>query len=133
MPAPQVCCHKISWPGRFAGSSDTAVIPGDDGEPTSCPRCNGKVGSPNYLHTYTESNADDRVAVWDSIFSLVIPQRENLILTHVHPTLNAKRGKLGKYAEPRNVMTPTFPESEGRVAAVQSALFLKDPFPSSYA
>jgi len=39
----KVCCHKISWPGRFAGSSDTAVIPGDDGEPTSCPRCNGKV------------------------------------------------------------------------------------------
>ena len=69
----------------------------------------------------------------DSIFNFVIPQRGNLTLIHVHPTLNAKRRKLGEYAEPRNVMTPTFPESEGRVAAVQSALFLKGPFPSSYA
>ena len=44
----KVCCHKISWPGRFAGSSDTAGIPGDDGEPTSCPRCNGKVSKPSW-------------------------------------------------------------------------------------
>ena len=42
----KVCCHKMSWPGRFAGSSDAAGIPGDDGEPTSCPRCNGKVSCP---------------------------------------------------------------------------------------
>ena len=38
-----ICCHKISWPSQYAGASDTAVIPGDDGEPNACPRCGGKV------------------------------------------------------------------------------------------
>lgn len=38
-----ICCHKISWPNRFQGSSDTTLIPGDEGEPSSCPRCHGKV------------------------------------------------------------------------------------------
>ena len=39
----QICCNKISWPGNYAGASDTTLIAGDDGEPTNCPRCNGKV------------------------------------------------------------------------------------------
>ena len=38
-----ICCHKISWPSQYAGASDCAVIPGDDGEPNNCPRCGGKV------------------------------------------------------------------------------------------
>jgi hypothetical protein len=38
-----VCCHKLSWPGKYAGASDTTVIPGEEGEPTNCPRCHGKV------------------------------------------------------------------------------------------
>lgn len=39
-----ICCHKISWPNQYAGASDTAGIPGEEGEPTNCPRCHGKVG-----------------------------------------------------------------------------------------
>ena len=39
----QICCNKISWPGNYAGSSDTTLIAGDEGEPTNCPRCGGKV------------------------------------------------------------------------------------------
>lgn len=39
----KVCCHKISWPGRYAGQSDTTLILGEEGDVTSCPRCHGKV------------------------------------------------------------------------------------------
>ncbi|TRY73464.1 hypothetical protein TCAL_02229 [Tigriopus californicus] len=38
-----ICCHKISWPNRYQGACDTSLIPGEDGEPTNCPRCHGKV------------------------------------------------------------------------------------------
>jgi len=38
-----ICCHKLSWPRDYAGSSDTAAITGEDGEPSNCPRCGGKV------------------------------------------------------------------------------------------
>lgn len=40
-----ICCHKISWPNRYQGACDTSVIPGEEGEPTNCPRCHGKVCS----------------------------------------------------------------------------------------
>ena len=39
----QICCNKISWPTNYAGASDTSLITGEEGEPTNCPRCNGKV------------------------------------------------------------------------------------------
>jgi len=38
-----VCCHKLSWPGRYTLPVDTSVIPGEEGEKESCPKCNGKV------------------------------------------------------------------------------------------
>ena len=38
-----ICCHKISWPGRYTLPVDTSVIPGEDGDRESCPKCNGKV------------------------------------------------------------------------------------------
>jgi hypothetical protein len=44
----QICCDKISWPGNYAGASDTTLITGDDGEPTNCPRCSGKVNLRDY-------------------------------------------------------------------------------------
>jgi len=46
-----ICCHKISWPSQYAGASDTAVIPGDDGEPNACPRCGGKVFEAEKMNT----------------------------------------------------------------------------------
>lgn len=39
----QICCNKISWPTNYVGAPDTTVIPGEEGDPTNCPRCNGKV------------------------------------------------------------------------------------------
>ena len=45
-----ICCHKLSWPREYAGSSDTAAITGEDGEPSNCPRCGGKVDK-HFLHT----------------------------------------------------------------------------------
>lgn len=47
----KICCKKISWPGSYQGATDTSIIPGDDGEPNNCPRCNGKVP---VQRTYTE-------------------------------------------------------------------------------
>merc|ERR1719384_1293044 len=47
----QICCNKISWPGNYAGASDTTLIAGDDGEPTNCPRCNGKVFEAEKMNT----------------------------------------------------------------------------------
>ena len=44
-----ICCHKLSWPRDYAGSSDTAAITGEDGEPSNCPRCGGKVDK-HFLH-----------------------------------------------------------------------------------
>ena len=38
----------MSWPGNYAGASDTTLITGDDGEPTNCPRCSGKVNLSDY-------------------------------------------------------------------------------------
>ena len=38
----------MSWPGKFAGASDTTLITGEDGEPTNCPRCSGKVNLRDY-------------------------------------------------------------------------------------
>ena len=38
-----ICCHKISWPGRYIIPTDMSVIPGESGERESCPKCNGKV------------------------------------------------------------------------------------------
>lgn len=46
-----ICCHKISWPSQYAGASDTTVIPGEDGEPTNCPRCSGKVFEAEKMNT----------------------------------------------------------------------------------
>jgi len=39
----KICCKNISWPGRYTLAVDTSVIPGDEGEKESCPKCNGKV------------------------------------------------------------------------------------------
>jgi len=39
----RICCDKISWPTAYEGAADPSLIQGDDGEKTSCPRCNGKV------------------------------------------------------------------------------------------
>ncbi|CAB4062558.1 unnamed protein product [Lepeophtheirus salmonis] len=47
----KICCKKISWPGRYSGIENTAVIPGEDGEPTNCPRCNGKVFEAEKMNT----------------------------------------------------------------------------------
>ncbi len=33
----------LTCPARYQGSTDTTLIPGDEGEPTNCPRCSGKV------------------------------------------------------------------------------------------
>ena len=47
----QICCDKISWPTNYVGASDTAIIPGDEGEPTNCPRCQGKVFEAEKMNT----------------------------------------------------------------------------------
>jgi len=47
----QICCNKMSWPGNYAGASDTTLITGDEGEPTNCPRCSGKVFEAEKMNT----------------------------------------------------------------------------------
>ena len=55
----EICCVKISWPGNYAGASDTTLIPGDDGEPTNCPRCNGKVCNHSKKYLFVDSYCSD--------------------------------------------------------------------------
>ena len=72
-----ICCHKLSWPRDYAGSSDTAAITGEDGEPSNCPRCGGKVDK-HFLHKnawIVSNNANDQAKTYDN-FTLITNARD---------------------------------------------------------